>query len=81
MMRPLTSTEAERQTAEGIFEQLESSSRLGLSDIEAQRRLAQLGRNALEEKKTSPLRRFLGYFWGPIPSMIEIANVLSAPAR
>jgi H+-transporting ATPase len=30
------------------------------------------------EKKTSPILKFLSYFWGPIPWMIEIAAVLSA---
>ena len=81
MMRPLTSTEAEKQAADVIFKELESSPLRGLSETEAQHRLEQFGRNALDEKKTSPLRRFLGYFWGPIPWMIEIAAVLSALVR
>ena len=50
----------------------------GLSSEEAQRRLKQYGLNVLEEKKVSPIRKFLGYFWGPIPWMIEIAALLSA---
>ena len=50
----------------------------GLSSEEAARRLAQYGPNALEEKQVSTLRRLLGYFWGPIPWMIEVAAVLSA---
>ncbi len=50
----------------------------GLNSDEAARRLAQYGPNALEEKRTSTLRRLLGYFWGPIPWMIEVAAVLSA---
>ncbi len=50
----------------------------GLSSAEAEARLQQYGPNALEEKRISPLRRLLGYFWGPIPWMIEIAAVLSA---
>ncbi len=50
----------------------------GLSHEEATKRLAQYGPNALEEKRISVLRRLLGYFWGPIPWMIEIAAVLSA---
>ncbi len=50
----------------------------GLSSAEAARRLGRYGPNALEEKRISPLRRLLGYFWGPIPWMIEVAAVLSA---
>jgi len=50
----------------------------GLSSEEAARRLAQYGPNALEDKQVSILRRLFGYFWGPIPWMIEVAAVLSA---
>ena len=53
----------------------------GLSQAEAQKRLAQYGPNEIEEKKTNPLLKFLTYFWGPIPWMIEAAVVLSAVAR
>ncbi len=50
----------------------------GLTSNEAQQRLRQYGPNALQEKKVSPLMRFLYYFWGPIPWMIEVAAILSA---
>ncbi len=50
----------------------------GLSQAEAQKRLAQYGPNEIEEKKVNPLLKFLSYFWGPIPWMIETAVVLSA---
>ena len=53
----------------------------GLSQAEAARRLIQYGPNELEEKKTNPLLQFLGYFWGPIPWMIEVAVILSAIDR
>ncbi len=49
----------------------------GLSTAEATRRLAQYGPNEIAEHKTNPLLKFLSYFWGPIPWMIEIAVVLS----
>ncbi len=54
------------------------SSEEGLSQEEVQKRLQQYGYNELPEKKKSPLLQFLGYFWGPIPWMIEVAVVLSA---
>jgi len=53
----------------------------GLSQAEATKRLAQYGPNEIEEKKTNPLLKFLSYFWGPIPWMIEAAVILSAAAR
>ncbi|MGC8736187.1 MAG: HAD-IC family P-type ATPase [Dissulfurimicrobium sp.] len=53
----------------------------GLSSDEAARRLQQYGLNALEEKKISILRQLLGYFWGPIPWIIEAAALLSAIVR
>jgi H+-transporting ATPase len=50
----------------------------GLSEAEAQRRLAQYGENALAEHHISALERLARFFWGPIPWMIEIAAALSA---
>ena len=49
----------------------------GLSSEEVARKLQQYGTNEIPEKKVSPFRKFMGYFWGPIPWMIEIAAVLS----
>ena len=53
------------------------SSSEGLTQAEAQKRLTQYGPNELEEKKTNPILKFLSYFWGPIPWMIEVAVILS----
>ena len=53
----------------------------GLSQAEAEKRLIQYGPNEIEEKKTNPFLKFLSYFWGPIPWMIEAAVILSAVAR
>ncbi|MEO6793731.1 MAG: plasma-membrane proton-efflux P-type ATPase [Mycobacterium sp.] len=49
----------------------------GLCTPEAAKRLAQYGPNEIVEHKANPLLKFLGYFWGPIPWMIEIAVILS----
>jgi H+-transporting ATPase len=53
----------------------------GLTQAEAQTRLSQYGPNEIEEKKTNEILKFLSYFWGPIPWMIEAAVILSAVAR
>ena len=58
-----------------------ASSPNGLTQAEAQKRLTQYGPNEIEEKKTNELLKFLSYFWGPIPWMIEAAVILSAVAR
>ena len=57
------------------------SSPNGLTQAEAAKRLTQYGPNEIEEKKTNPLLKFLSYFWGPIPWMIEAAVILSAVVR
>jgi H+-transporting ATPase len=53
----------------------------GLSQAEAQKRLTQYGPNEIEEKKTNLFLKFLTYFWGPIPWMIEAAVILSGIVR
>jgi H+-transporting ATPase len=53
----------------------------GLSQAEAQKRLTQYGPNELAEKKTNLFLKFLSYFWGPIPWMIEAAVILSGVVR
>ncbi|HDL85595.1 MAG TPA: plasma-membrane proton-efflux P-type ATPase [Candidatus Acetothermia bacterium] len=69
--------EVQKQTTEALFKTL-SSSPDGLSSAEATARLSAYGANAIVEKKQSTILRFLSYFWGPIPWMIEIAAALSA---
>jgi H+-transporting ATPase len=53
----------------------------GLSQTEAQKRLAQYGPNEIKEEKTNEFLKFLTYFWGPIPWMIEAAVILSGIVR
>ena len=49
----------------------------GLSGEDAARRQKENGYNEISEKKKNPLLKFLVYFWGPIPIMIEVAAILS----
>ncbi|HTX06647.1 MAG TPA: plasma-membrane proton-efflux P-type ATPase [Steroidobacteraceae bacterium] len=60
-----------------LWQRLQSSPE-GLSAEQARSRLEQHGYNELPEERVNPLRKFLGYFWSPIPWMIEIAVILSA---
>jgi len=76
-LRFFSGDEVQKQSAEVLFKAL-SSSPQGLSSAEAKARLSQYGPNAIEEKKRRPILEFLGYFWGPIPWMIEVAAALSA---
>jgi H+-transporting ATPase len=66
-----------KEDLQNLFDKL-STTINGLSSGEAKNRLVQYGYNELVEKKVNPLRKFLSYFWGPIPWMIEVAIVLSA---
>lgn len=61
-----------------IFQQTLDSSPNGLNQSDANQRLEQYGFNEIVERKINPLLKFLTYFWGPIPWMIEIAVILSA---
>lgn len=53
------------------------SSQDGLTQAEAEARFVRYGPNEIKEKKSNPFLKFLSYFWGPIPWMIEIAVILS----
>jgi len=63
-----------------VMKKLDSSPD-GLTQAEAVKRLSQYGPNEIEEEKTNLLLKFLSYFWGPIPWMIEIAVILSGVVR
>ena len=59
------------------FESKLGTSPAGLTSDEARTRQDQYGFNEIVEKSVNPFRKFLTYFWGPIPWMIEIAAILS----
>ena len=53
----------------------------GLTQAEATKRQAQYGPNQIEEKKTNEYLKFLSYFWGPIPWMIEGLSLIHISRR
>jgi H+-transporting ATPase len=73
----LTTDEAKEAHIDELLKKL-SANHKGLSSSEAEKRLQQYGPNEIQEKKANPLKKFLGYFWGPIPWMIEAAVIMSA---
>ncbi|MGB9666359.1 MAG: plasma-membrane proton-efflux P-type ATPase [Candidatus Cryosericum sp.] len=72
----LSSKDAQQMTIDEVFAKLNSTA-AGLSASEAKERLERYGANEITERKVSPIVKFLGYFWGPIPFMIEAASILS----
>lgn len=49
----------------------------GLSSQEAKARLTTYGPNAIQVHEDSKWKKLFGYFWGPIPWMIEAASLIS----
>ncbi|WP_428356630.1 plasma-membrane proton-efflux P-type ATPase [Methyloprofundus sp.] len=74
---PAKSEDLEKSSLVDIYKILASSPE-GLSSAEANARLEKFGRNELVSKQISGWMKFLLYFWGPIPWMIEVAAILSA---
>ncbi len=76
----VTEKDYKHMNVSDVFKELRTSSD-GLSTEEANERLKEYGPNEIPEKRVNPIVKFLSYFWGPIPWMIEIAAVLSAVIR
>lgn len=65
------------QTPEQILSNLQVDPARGLGQAEIATRTARYGPNALEETKTSPWKQFLGYFWGPLPWIVEAPAIMA----
>ncbi|MEJ2025081.1 MAG: HAD-IC family P-type ATPase, partial [Deltaproteobacteria bacterium] len=72
--------EVEKTPIPELMDLLESSEK-GLSGSEVKDRLREYGNNEIAQKQVHPLLKLLGYFWGPIPWMIEVAALLSLVVR
>lgn len=68
----------EDMSIDDAFKSLDANPDTGLSQADAEQRLARYGPNLLPEENSGLLKQMLGYFWGPIPWMIEAAAILSA---
>lgn len=75
---PKSTQEYEKLSIGETLAELKTDPQRGLSEAEAQKRLAEYGYNEIPEKEESTFRRVFRRFWGPIPWMIEIAALLSA---
>lgn len=71
-----STSEYKRISVEESLKMLESS-RDGLSDSDAGKRLDIFGSNEIAEKKTNPFLDFLLRYWGPMPWLLELAMALS----
>ena len=71
-----TTRDSEKIPIDELYEKLGSSAS-GLTGSEVEARQEKFGPNEIAEKKVSPILKFLRYFWGPIPFMIELAIILS----
>jgi H+-transporting ATPase len=76
-----TDSAAKTPTIDDTLEQLGVDPKTGLSITDAQARLTKYGPNAIVEEKKSELAAFLGFFWGPIPWMIEAAALTALLVR
>jgi H+-transporting ATPase len=73
-----STTKEDKKNLNALISELGVSPEQGLSDSEAENRRSKYGYNELVEEKTNVILKFLTYFWGPIPWMIEAAVILSA---
>lgn len=73
----INADEAKKSSFKELLKKL-ASSKKGISSSQAQKRLQDYGPNEISEEKANPLVKFLKYFWGPMPWLIEVAIILSA---
>ena len=73
----ISTDKAREMTVDDLYKAL-SSQQGGLTGLEAGDRIQKFGPNEIPEEEESAVLKFLRYFWGPIPWMIEAAVVISA---
>ncbi|GAB3120701.1 plasma-membrane proton-efflux P-type ATPase [Glaciibacter psychrotolerans] len=78
MSSPQSDDDGDKKLPLAELEKKLGSSPNGITQADATAALARYGPNEIAEKKANAILKFLGYFWGPIPWMIEAAVILSA---
>lgn len=81
MSTPSPQDKVPHRTPEEILQDLQVDPAKGLSAADAMSRLEKAGPNAIEEKQESSLLKFLGYFWGPLPWMVEAPAAMAFVIR
>ena len=76
----MTAVDLRHAALDQVLETLDASPE-GLAAGDAAERLSRYGPNEVAETRPNPVLVLLGYFWGPIPWMIEAALVLSLLVR
>jgi H+-transporting ATPase len=80
-MTSVTAPKMDPAQGPGSQQPVQTPSPQGLSRADVERLRVQYGYNELPEEKRNPVLKFLSYFWGPIPWMIEVAAILSAVVK
>ena len=57
-------------------DQLQTDTRVGLTEAEVHNRLKKYGRNQMKEEKENLILKFLGYFVGPIQFVMEVCRAV-----
>ncbi len=73
----MNTTDTPPKSAEETLRELGVDPAAGLADSEAKSRLEKFGANEIEQEKESALLKFLSYFWGPLPWMVEAPAVMA----
>jgi len=73
----MNTTETPAKTPQDLLRELGVDPASGLSTKDAKALGEKFGSNSIEEKKESALLKFLGYFWGPLPWMVEAPAVMA----
>jgi len=73
----MSTDEAPAKSVEEVVRELGVDPSRGLSTDEARSRSGKYGPNSIEQKKENALLKFLGYFWGPLPWMVEAPAVMA----
>lgn len=60
-------------------DQLQTDTRIGLTEQEVLFRRKKYGMNQMKEEKENLILKFLGYFIGPIQFVMEVRNILRIP--